>query len=194
MYNKKYKKGFTLLEILLVVVFIGILAGIVLIAINPNRQIAQVRDRLRQSDIAKIQQALNQYAIDNKGKYPDLTGVLTGTYKEICPEDQVTSNCVDLSFLIPQYISDIPVDPTGVNYKIGINPDNNKLSLWSEAAEQTELAVNKFFVLAAAAKDPKFDTGIPVGFNGTVNDLILQSDGKILVGGSFTRYQGVAAN
>lgn len=40
--------------------------------------------------------------------------------------------------------------------------------------------------------DPTFNTGS--GFNGTVNTVVLQPDGKVLVGGSFTQYNGVTAN
>ncbi|MGA1047665.1 MAG: prepilin-type N-terminal cleavage/methylation domain-containing protein, partial [Minisyncoccia bacterium] len=57
---KKVKKAFTLLEILLVIAAIGILAAIVLIAINPTRQIAQVRNAQRRSDINTIYKALEQ--------------------------------------------------------------------------------------------------------------------------------------
>jgi uncharacterized delta-60 repeat protein/prepilin-type N-terminal cleavage/methylation domain-containing protein len=189
---KMQKKGFTLLEILLTITLIGILASIVLVAINPNRQLSQNRDLNRQKDIAEIQKAVELYAVRNSGEYP--AGIPTGSYKDICPEGEVTEECVDLSILVPNYLSSIPTDPSGSNYKIGINTTNNIVSVWSDNAEQREIGVNLFPVLLAGAKDPSFDTGIPLGFNGIVRTLAVQSDGKILVGGSFISYQGVVAN
>ena len=190
--RKKYRhKGFTLLEILLTITLIGILATITLIAINPNRQLGQVRDLNRQKDITDIQQAVELYATRNSGVFP--TGIEFGVYKEICGEI-IDTSCVDLSILVPNYINSIPKDPSGNNYFIGINPNNNSISVWADNAEQAEIVTNSF-ILAAGAKDPSFDTGIPVGFNGeSVSTTALQSDGKILVGGGFSSYQGVAAN
>ena len=186
--HKRTKRGFTLLEVLLVIAAIGILASIVLVAINPNKQITQVRDAVRKAYVNTIRKAIEQYSIDNGGQYP--TGIASGSYKDICPIGQVTGQCADLSALVPNYLSSIPVDPTGSNYKVGVNPNNNTISVWSDKSESIEVAVNKFataVALAAGAKDPSFDTGIPVGFNSIVQTIALQSDGKILVGGSLLR-------
>jgi uncharacterized delta-60 repeat protein len=45
---------------------------------------------------------------------------------------------------------------------------------------------------ADGSRDTSFAIG--TGFNNTVNRLAIQSDGKVIVGGLFTTYQGVAAN
>ena len=191
--RKKYRhKGFTLLEILLTITLIGILATITLIAINPNRQLGQVRDLNRQKDITDIHQTIALYATKNSGEYP--AGIEVGVYKEICGEI-VDTNCVDLSILVPNYISSIPKDPNGNNYVIGINPDNNSISVLADNAEQREVAINKFTILLAGAKDPSFDTGVVPGFDDHVYKTAIQpQDNKILLAGRFVDYQGVSAN
>ncbi|MGA1050381.1 MAG: prepilin-type N-terminal cleavage/methylation domain-containing protein, partial [Minisyncoccia bacterium] len=125
---KRQIKGFTLLEILLVIAAIGILAAIVLVAINPTRQIAQVRNAQRRSDINAIYKALEQYLIDNK-TYP--IGI-TASKQDICDTgtEQVggSTDCTgkaDLRVLVPIYLAAIPKDPSGGVYEVYRNPANN---------------------------------------------------------------------
>ncbi len=141
----KYKKGFTLLEILLVIALIGVLAAIVLIAINPTRQLAQARNVERLSDINTIYQAIEQFVVDSRGEYPQQ---ITNTIQNICrtgtesiggPTD--CSGSVDLRILVPQYLSSIPEDPLGGAYQIRINPDNNQLSIRASSAELNQSVV-----------------------------------------------------
>jgi len=112
-------KGFTLLEILLVVGIISVLAGIVIVAINPGRQLAQVRNTERKSDIKQIKNSAEQYYIDYN-TYPD---TVPDTLTEICdtgnlpgPQSDVpcvSAGLVDLSILVPTYLTAIPKDPQG---------------------------------------------------------------------------------
>lgn len=72
--KSKRTSGFTIVELLIVIVVIGILAAITVVAYNGVQ--ARARDSKRQNDIAEIQIALELYKID-KGVYPPTT-VTTG--------------------------------------------------------------------------------------------------------------------
>ena len=61
----------------------------------------------------------------------------------------------------------------------------------------TALITLIFSSLLKAQSDGTLDTSFIIGTgfeNGTVNTIALQNDGKILIGGSFTRYNGVSTN
>ncbi len=95
-----FKGGFTLLEILLVIGIIAILAGIVIVAINPSKQLATVRNTERRSDIKQLNSALTQYYIDHT-TYPSSVNSLN-TLTEVC--DTGTLSTTTGSSLEPQPI------------------------------------------------------------------------------------------
>src|SRR3989344_2274425 len=66
----KLRKGFTLVELLIVIGILAVLLAIVLIALNPARQFSQANNTKRSSDVNAILNAVHQYAADNKGAIP----------------------------------------------------------------------------------------------------------------------------
>lgn len=66
---KKISKGFTLIELLIVIAVLGVLAAVILIAIDPLEQIARGRDAGRKSSVGQLGRALQAY-FTSKGVYP----------------------------------------------------------------------------------------------------------------------------
>lgn len=107
------KKGFTLIEVLIVIGVIAILAAIVIIAINPARQFAQARNTQRRSDVLAILNSVHQRMVDNRGSFAQ------GTTCDALPTsvETITSTVaagnVDLcACLVTIYIAEMPYDPS----------------------------------------------------------------------------------
>ncbi|HAT73903.1 MAG: hypothetical protein US30_C0003G0003 [Candidatus Moranbacteria bacterium GW2011_GWF2_36_839] len=113
----KNKSGFTLLEILLVVAAIAILAGIVIVAINPSKQLGDTRNSQRWSDVNTLLNGVYQYSIDNKGVLPaSVVALADDTATPICSTTGsacTTAGFVDLGVVITdqKYMTAIPRDP-----------------------------------------------------------------------------------
>jgi prepilin-type N-terminal cleavage/methylation domain-containing protein len=137
-YISKNNKGFTLLEILLVIALIAILAGIVVVAINPLRQLAEARNAQRFSDVRSIYNATNQYFLDH-GSWP---ASISSAPLEICRTG--ASSCTglaDLSVLTNNstYLTSMPIDPfssvNGTGYEIYLTSNNSHIVIVANLAE-----------------------------------------------------------
>jgi prepilin-type N-terminal cleavage/methylation domain-containing protein len=115
---KRDKRGFTLIEILVVIGLIAILAAIVLIAINPGRQFAQARNSQRESNVNTLLNAVGQLMADTKGvavSATTCTSIVTAIPLDPTPAKHIgtAAGNVDLGCLVPTYIaSAMPTDPT----------------------------------------------------------------------------------
>lgn len=103
--GKNKQTGFTIVELLIVIVVIGILASITVVAFNGIQQ--RARDVARTSDIVAVQKAIEIYRADN-GFYPSVAA------------DNSGRNLSDLApLLVPTYLAKLPNDPnpSSMNYQ-----------------------------------------------------------------------------
>ena len=96
----KKQAGFTIVELLIVIVVIAILAAITIVAYAGIQ--SRARDASRDSAADTIMKALELYAADNSGQYPN---VCAGGVNSGCDAALLSSP------LTPTYIASIPSDP-----------------------------------------------------------------------------------
>lgn len=114
MIKLRSSKGFTLIEILVVIGIIAILAGVVIVALNPARQFAQARDTQRWSNINTILNAVGQRSADNKGIFE--TGCLAGAIPTSTAAMKSSGGYDIAPCIVPIYVSTMPYDPSTGSY------------------------------------------------------------------------------
>lgn len=139
------KKAFTLIEILLVIGIIVILAGAIIVAINPGRQLARTRDTQRIN-------ALNQYLsaiTQNETEYGRFTCSTTNPVNTL-PDEEATISATtsglvneyaNLSCLVgPQFAGGLPEDPldqdpTGTGYTLQYDSSTRRITVCAPLME-----------------------------------------------------------
>lgn len=149
------RSGFTVIELLLVIGIIGILAMIVLVAINPVEQLLKDRNAQRRSDLNAVLNAVYQYAGEHSGALPSAIAKATAekTYefcvctRGLCPALSAcgTKNdgMINLRALSGAYFAGLPHDPSaaitlpGARYFV-VRDRQNHLTVTAPDAEGDE--------------------------------------------------------
>lgn len=107
----KSKRGFTLIEALVAIVVVGILAGIIAVALSQTR-FKQARDAVRKNDLKVLLEGLHFYYLDNDYTYP-------GVVQEYYSSDGIRW----IQNLGADYIKELPVGPKFHNKVPGVAND-----------------------------------------------------------------------
>lgn len=124
-----------------------LLAGAIIVAINPGRQFAKARNTQRRTDTSAILNAIVQRMVDNQGAWKcDAVPELPSSTTPIA-----TPGGVDLaSCLAPTYLPRMPLDPqqgtsnttTGAyntGYNLRYDPNSGRLEVCAPYAELGEV-------------------------------------------------------
>jgi prepilin-type N-terminal cleavage/methylation domain-containing protein len=101
--------GFTLIELLVVIAILGVLAGGVLVAINPLEQLARGRDAGRKTTVDQLGKAIQSYYTSQSATYPAADAVWMSTIQS------------------SGELKTLPTNPAGgSNYDVGCNTGFNQ--------------------------------------------------------------------
>lgn len=124
----KFKKGFTLIEILLVIAILGIILVAVFAALNPAQRLADTRDARRWSDVNQLLTAIHECIIDDGtssaatncvgtytagNTYEIVSGAVAAGCDDTCTGVTSDTSCLNWGTTLASYLASVPEDPSG---------------------------------------------------------------------------------
>lgn len=139
----KKNKGFTLVEMLIVVTILAVLIATVVAAINPAKVIAEARNAKRWGDVNATMTAIYRYVIENSTNINLIStqevqlGTATDGCNLNCPN--AASSCLDLSQTLQGFLPIIPTDPlVGTNERTGYSVKRDNFNVVTVNACKSE--------------------------------------------------------
>jgi general secretion pathway protein G len=124
--GRRSEKGFTLIELIVVLVILGLLAAVV--APNIYKKLAKGKDQIAAIQIKEIEGALQLFLFD-MGRYP-----ATGEGLDVLVRNSVNSD----SWKGPYLAKDVPKDPWGRPYAYRCPGMHGDFDLYSYGADGAE--------------------------------------------------------
>ncbi|PHR61341.1 MAG: type II secretion system protein GspG [Robiginitomaculum sp.] len=119
------QSGFTLVEVMVTMVIIGLLTATVVINVLPSQDKAMVKTA--KINISRLEQAIELYRLDMK-KYPEALTELR----------RLSSGNNDERYQPGGYIKTLPKDPWGNEYLYQYPGEHGVVDIWSYGADEKE--------------------------------------------------------
>jgi general secretion pathway protein G len=124
--RERREEGFTLVELMVVVVIIGLLATVVVLNVLPSQDRARIEKA--RADIGRIEQALEMFRLD-MGRYPTTDEGLDALV--LPPSDpRLSANYPDGG-----YINRLPDDPWGGEYQYLFPGEHGRFDVYTLGAD-----------------------------------------------------------
>ena len=124
--QKRRQSGFTLLEVMVVIVILGILASLVVPNLMGNKEKADQQKAV--SDIVALENALDMYKLDNN-RYPTTEQGLEALVSK--PQGDPAPR----NYKEDGYIKRLPQDPWGNNYQLMSPGEHGKIDVFSRGLD-----------------------------------------------------------
>jgi general secretion pathway protein G len=147
------QKGFTIVELLVVIVVIGILAAITVTAYNGVQ--GRARDAERISDLKNIADALEIYRVNN-GAYPTPVSTPNASSWEVNTDGTTATNFLS-ALSTANIMPKVPVDPTNKGTTLNPSYNNNTYAyfyyVYAAGSNGCDVSRGPFYVLGAMRMD-----------------------------------------
>lgn len=163
------QRGFTLIELIVVIGMLAILSTVVLVAVNPLRQFAEARNSQRQSNVAAILNAISERIADDGGLFISTSTEALDSCRVGLPSfaEDIGKSALDLRpCLVSTYLSELPFDPSAgsntctssscsgsnenydLKYTVVQDPVTNRVTVCAPQAAEPAIAGSAAFCLS----------------------------------------------